>query len=61
MKEKWKQIEGYEGLYLILNGNLIKEWSSASETKFNGFDPSNVSKCCRLEKEKYKNFNWKYI
>ena len=43
-----------------LNGNLIKEWKSASECGRNGFNQGNVSACCRGEKPQYKNYIWKY-
>lgn len=36
--------------------NIIKEYSSASETKIDNFNPSNVSQVCRKEKKTHKGY-----
>ena len=41
-------------------GNFIKEWSSAIECGRNGFDNSNVAKCCRGKLKTHKGYIWKY-
>lgn len=43
-----------------LNENFIKEWSSAYEANKYNFNNSGISKCCRGERKKYKNFIWKF-
>ena len=43
-----------------LNGNLIKEWSSASEAGRNGFESSNISMCCLNKYKTHKNYIWSY-
>ena len=43
-----------------LKGNLIKEWSSASEAGRNGFEQANISKCCLSKSKTHKNFIWSY-
>lgn len=43
-----------------MNGDVIKEWDSASSTSSEGFSPSNVSQCCRGEKNTHKGYKWKF-
>lgn len=43
-----------------LNGNFIKEWFNCQETKNEGFNPSNVNKCCNNKQKKHKNYEWKF-
>ena len=43
-----------------MQGNLIKEWSSASEASRNGFDNANISKCCSGKHKTHQNFIWSY-
>jgi len=44
-----------------LNNNLIKTWNSGQEIKKQlNFNASAISKCCRGERKKYKNFIWKF-
>lgn len=42
------------------NNNFIREYISLQETKNFGFDPREVSKCCRGKKEQYKKYFWKF-
>ena len=44
-----------------LDGELVKVWESTMETQRNGFNQGGVAACCRGEKNKYKNFIWKYL
>ena len=43
-----------------MQGNLIKEWSSASEADRNGFTCSHISKCCSGKHKTHQNFIWSY-
>ena len=47
-------------LQLSLNGDLIREWPSTAECERNGFDHSNVAKCCNGKKPQYKGFRFMY-
>ena len=47
-------------LQLSLSGDLIREWPSVAECGRNGFDISNVCKCCNGERKTHKGFRWKY-
>ena len=48
-------------LQFTLDGEFVREWPSTRECGRNGFDNSNVAKCCRGEKTHYKGFRWKYV
>lgn len=50
----------YIGQY-DLNGNLIKVWNSAVETKQDGFDPGLVREVLKGRYSKHKNYVFKYI
>ena len=43
---------------LDLNGNLIKEWDSQTETRKGGFCFECVNNCARGEQETHKGFKW---
>ena len=43
-----------------MQGNLIKEWSSASEAGRNGFTLSSISQCCNYQLKTHKGFIWSY-
>ena len=47
-------------LQLSLSGDLIKEWESTAECGRNGFNKSNVCKCCNGKLPHYKGFKWMY-
>lgn len=48
-------------LQLTISGDLIKEWPSISEAeRWNGFNSSAVSACCRGKYKQYKGYIWKY-
>ena len=47
-------------LQFDLEGNFIKEWSSTMECGRNGFDQSNISKCCNGKLKTHKGYIWKY-
>ena len=47
-------------LQLSLSGDFIREWPSVAECGRNGFDISNVCKCCNGERKTHKGFRWKY-
>lgn len=44
-----------------LNGNVIKQWGSARETKIEGFDSSHIRRCCNGMNKTHKGFIWKYL
>lgn len=43
-----------------LDGNLIKEYESASSVIMDGFNQSHVSACARGEEKTYKGYKWYY-
>lgn len=43
-----------------LDGNLIKEWNSATETREKGFDRSHVVKCCKNKLPHHKGYKFQY-
>ena len=47
-------------LQLSLTGELIREWESTRECERNGFDHSNVTRCCNGKQKTYKGFRWMY-
>ena len=47
-------------LQLSLSGDLIKEWPSINECERNGFDHSNICKCCQGKRKSHKGFKWCY-
>ena len=49
-------------LQIDINGNIVKEWESATEASKCGFDRSTIRKCCRGVKHfnSHKGFIWKY-
>ena len=47
-------------LQLSLSGDLIREWESTQECERNGFDHSNVTRCCNGKQKTYKGFLWMY-
>ena len=47
-------------LQYTLDGQFVKEWSSTMECGRNGFQQSSVAACCRGERNKHKNYIWKY-
>ena len=47
-------------LQLSLSGDLIKEWPSINECERNGFDHSNICKCCNGKRKSAGGFKWCY-
>lgn len=47
-------------LQFTLDGEFVREWPSTAECGRNGFNHSNVAKCCRGKLPHYKGFVWKY-
>jgi len=47
-------------LQYTLDGELIKEWSSAREADKSGFKQSGISSCCLGRTKNYKGYVWKY-
>ena len=47
-------------LQLSLTGELIREWPSTRECERNGFEHSNVMRCCNGKQKTYKGFRWIY-
>ena len=47
-------------LQLTLTGELIREWESTRECERNGFDHSNVTRCCNGKQKTYKGFRFMY-
>ena len=45
----------------ILDGEVIKIYSSLMEVSTDGFTFSLVAKVCRNERSQHKGYNWKYI
>ena len=44
-----------------LDGVLLKEYNCIRDTKQDGFDSGNVTKCCKGIYKTYKNYIWKYM
>ena len=42
------------------NGELIKVWDSIADCNTNGFQSSNIIKCCMGERKKHKGYRWSY-
>ena len=47
-------------LQYTLDGEFVREWASTMECGRNGFNQGSVSACCRGERNKHKNYIWKY-
>jgi len=48
-------------IQLSIDGNFIKEWTSASEvSKVLNIDASAIAKCCKGKQLTYKGYKWKY-
>ena len=47
-------------LQYTLDGEFIREWESTAECGRNGFNKSNVCKCCNGKLPHYKGYIWKY-
>ena len=47
-------------LQYTLDGEFVREWASTMECGRNGFQQSSVAACCRGERNKHKNYIWKY-
>lgn len=47
-------------LQFTLDGILVKEWPSSKEVGRNGYDGSNIRKCCRGERNSAHGYIWKY-
>ena len=47
-------------LQLSLSGDFIREWPSVAECGRNGFDISNVCKCCNGERKTHKGFRFMF-
>ena len=47
-------------LQLSLTGELIREWESTRECERNGFDHSNVTRCCNGKRKTHKGFRFMY-
>ena len=47
-------------LQLSLSGDLIKEWPSVKECERNGFDHSNICKCCNGKRKSAYGYKWCY-
>ena len=47
-------------LQLSLSGELIREWESTQECGRNGFDQSNVARCCQGKQKTHKGFRFMY-
>ncbi len=47
-------------IQLDLNGNFIKNWESSSDTAKYGFNPGNITQCCKGKISSSKGFKWKY-
>jgi len=43
-----------------LDNQLVKVWDSTMECQRNGFNNSNVGKCCRGEYKQHRGFRWSY-
>ena len=44
-----------------LTGKLIKVYEAEADAKKDGFNASEISRCCNNKKPKYKGFLWKFI
>lgn len=45
---------------LSKEGDYIKDYEIINDVKESGFNPGNVSQCCRGEKKTHKGFRWMY-
>lgn len=43
-----------------LQGNFIKKYENAAETKLDGFNSAHVTQCCKGKEEKHKGFKFEY-
>lgn len=50
MKEEWRDIEGYNGLYQVSN----------QASKQTGISHRNIATCCRGERISAGGYKWKY-
>ena len=51
----WKPVLQYDK-----EGNLVKEWSSATQCRENGFNDCHISECCNGQRKTHKGYIWKY-
>lgn len=58
-----KQRESYVSViqYDLLTNIELKIYSSLKLLPLDGFDPSNVVRCCKNKQKSHKGFGWKYI
>lgn len=45
---------------LTMDGHLIKVWRSTREAARNGFNQSEISKCCRNKSRKHHGYRWQF-
>lgn len=58
--EIWQDIPSYEGYYQASNLGRIRGLDRVIECK-NGFDCSQIIKCCKGKAKTHKNFKWEYV
>ena len=64
MKEIWKDIKDYEGLYQISNLGRVKSLPRDTNNQFgkeNNVKPGSVSNACRGKNKTLKGYIWKYV
>ena len=68
MKEEWRDIEGYNGLYqvsnliqlTIFNEPVAEYYSTSQASRQTGISHRNIAVCCRGERISAGGYKWKY-
>ena len=58
--EEWKDVIGYEGLYQVSNSGKVKRLAYYNKVSGGGKSQSMIARCARGERNKYKNYVWRY-
>lgn len=59
-KDKIADSQSKQVCQYTLDDKLVKIWKSTKECGENGFNQGHVAECCRGERNKHKNYKWKY-
>lgn len=60
-KAKMSKAKSIPVAQYTLNGEFVRSYDSALQTKEFGFEPSSVNKCCRQTYKTHKKYIWKYL
>ena len=58
--EEWKDVIGYEGLYQVSISGKVKRLAYYNKVSGGGKSQSMIARCARGERNKYKNYVWRY-